>query len=307
MLKLNLIVIPDHECFISRRYLTYYSKMSTRNVSIIITSYNDPRILDLVEKLTDESILEIIIADGGSGPQLMQKLDSISDDRVRVLVLPGSVAETRRQVQDQIKGEIAVFIDTDEMPCEGWLDRITEPILKNEADFVFGPTKPFRTSDNRITFYIDRYDQWFYENILPADISKGAMGNSAWRAEIFHRVFFNPKLTMGGEDYDFTLQALNRGYKGAYAKDAFVYHDQGSINTLRKFMKKKFRYMVGASIAYRDNGSLMSGIGKSSRNSRKFDDPLEILVLIMKPLALFCSMLIFPRICRRKSGRNPSA
>lgn len=262
-------------------------------LSLVITSLNDRRILSLLDVLQKEKPYEIIVADGGSETSLIDEIRSLGDKRIKVYNLPGKIAETRYKVQKLVEGDVAVFIDTDEIPSKDWLKLLTEPIMKGEADFVFGPTKSLKVSRNRITRYVDAYDEWFYENVLPRDISKGPMGNSAWRIEILRKINFDPKLTMGGEDYDFTLNAMKKGYRGHYEKGAVLFHDQSSINSLRKFLRKKFNYLVGASIAYMKNDSLVSKIGKSAEDSKRFNDPLEILVLLMKPIALVYSVVKF--------------
>ena len=279
--------------------------MNERRISIVITSFNDLRVVELVPILKQMNVHEIIIADGGSTEEKRRILMALADDVVKFFDLPGNVAETRFQVQNLIQGYITVFIDTDELPTEHWIELITEPISSGLADFTYGSTSPLRKAENRVSRYLDKYDKYLYENILPIDITKGAMGNSAWKTEILQKVKFDPCLGMGGEDYDLTIRAIKAGYKGMYVKDAVLLHDQNNIRTLRKFIRKKFNYQVGASLAYRKSGILFKKVQASTNVNKKFTDPMEILIFLLKVPALIFSLMVNPwndsRYCKIKS------
>lgn len=278
--------------------------MNEDKISIVITSFNDLRVVELVSKLKKMNVHEIIIADGGSTEEKKRTLQTLADDVVKFYDLPGNVAETRFQVQNLIQGDITVFIDTDELPTDHWLERITDPIINALADFTYGSTSPLRNAENRVSRYLDKYDEYLYENILPNDITKGAMGNSAWKTEILQKVKFDPCIGMGGEDYDLTIRAIKAGYEGMYVKDAVLLHDQNNIRTLRKFMRKKFNYQVGASLAYRKNGVLFKKVQVSTKVNNAFRDPMEILIFMLKIPALIFSLMINPwddpRYCKKK-------
>lgn len=276
---------------------------STTKISIIITNLNDDRIFNLISSLSQFKCHEIVVADGGSSSEHLKKLKSIKDERLKINVLPGSIAVTRNKVIPFIEGDIVVFIDTDELPLDtNWLKYLTEPIISEKADFTFGPTMPVGTASNRIARYFDKYDEWLYKNVLPNDISKGAMGNSAWRSEIIQSLGFDTALTIGGEDYDLTIRALAKGYRGIFVSDAILLHDQNNIRTLRHFIKKEFfYYLLGASLAYKKNRLSISKIRGSVRGSNWHGDPLEIVVILMKPFAFILSQIISLEYFRRKA------
>ena len=279
---------------------------STSKISIIITNLNDNRIFNLIESLRQFNCHEIIVADGGSSTEHLEKLNNIKDERLKVYVLPGSIAVTRNKVTPLIQGDMVVFIDTDELPFDSnWLTKLSAPIIGGEADFTFGPTKPMHAASNRIARYFDRYDEWLYANILPHDISKGAMGNSAWKAEIIKKLGFDTALTIGGEDYDLTIRALASGYHGVFVPDAILLHDQNNIRTLRRFIKKEFfYYLLGASLAYKKNRVSVGKIRGSVRGSTWRGDPLEIVIILMKPFAFILSQVISLEYFRKKASKR---
>ena len=264
-------------------------------ISIIITSFNDKRTFGLIESLNSLDVFEIIIADGGSSMEIVDNFKKMCNDKVMFYDLPGNIAETRFQTQNLIRGDISVFVDTDELPTSGWLEKLVEPIVGGRADFTFGSTKPLTEPDNRFSQYLDKYDQYLYNFVLPVDILKGAMGNSAWKTDIITKVGFDPCLGIGGEDYDLTIRAHKDGYKGEYVKDAVLLHNQNSIRTWRKFVKKMFyNYQVGASLAYRKSGMLLQRAGASTSANVKFKDPMEIVIFLLKVPALIFSLMIDP-------------
>ncbi len=278
---------------------------STSKISIIITNLNDNRIFNLIDTLGQFNCHEIIVADGGSSTEHLEKLNHIKNERLKVYVLPGSVAVTRNKVISLILGDVVVFIDTDELPTDhNWLIKLSAPIISGEADFSFGPTKPMNAASNRIARYLDSYDEWLYANLLPHDISKGAMGNSAWKAEIIKKLGFDPGLSVGGEDYDLTIRALSSGYHGVFVPEAILLHNQNNIRTLRRFIKKKFLYLLGASLAYKKNRISRGKIRGSLKGSTWRGDPLEVIVILMKPFAFILSQVISLEYFRKKASKR---
>ena len=283
--------------------------VSKKSISIIITSYNDFRAINLIKYLRNLNPFEIIVADGGSKDDLVSEFKKLEDEIVKFYLLPGNIAETRYKVQNLIKGDITVFIDTDEIPKKGWLNLLTEPIEEGYCDFTFGPTVPIKPATSRYSKYLDDYDAFLYGNVLEHDILKGAMGNSAWLTEIVKEIGFDPCLGIGGEDYDLTIRAVKFGYKGKFIKDAVLGHDQNSIKTFRKFVRKIFyNYLVGASLVYRKNKMLFTRGSASVSANTTFKDPLEILVYLLKPVALVFSLMLNPwedkRYCQSQKTKE---
>ena len=278
--------------------------MNGYKISVVITNLNDKRIKGLIETLENQNPFEIIVADGGSTKEHIELLNSIKINQLKIYILEGSIAVTRSKVVSKINGDITVFIDTDEIPASSdWLKKIIQPIADGCADFVFGPTKPFEDPKNRIERYFNSYDRWFYENIVPNDVSKGPMGNSAWRTDLLKTIGFDVGLSIGGEDYDVNLRSLAAGYRGKFVKDAVVYHDQSGIRTLRRFTKKMFwNYLVGASLAYKKNKVRVEKFLPSVSGSSWKGDPLEIFVLILKPFAFITSQILSLDYLRRKNS-----
>jgi len=285
------------------------------DVLILITALNDPRIEKTIESLLDQNTeldYSILIADGGSSSELIEKYKHVSSKAKREVGIevffkcfPGSIAETRDAALNFIFSEMEekpkaiCFIDTDEIAPSNWLKEITSPIVNSDYHFVFGPTKPVLDSANFVTRYIYFDEERMYRLVKDGFIYYGAMGNSAWSSELFislkkkYGYYINAKLTMGGEDYELTLRALSQGFRGTFNEKAWVWHDQRNIDTLKKLIRKKWKYLIGAAKAY----SVQSEVPKFTKSSilKYFKygfHPIDVIVILLSFLAL-----VYLKIC----------
>lgn len=284
------------------------------DVLILITALNDPRIEKTIESLLNQKTeldYSILIADGGSSPEILEKYRYISSQakkkksiEVFFKSFPGSVAETRDAALNFIlsemeeKPKIICFIDTDEIAPQNWLKEITDPIMNGDYHFVFGPTKPVLDGANFVTRYVYFDEARMYRLVKDGLIYYGAMGNSAWSSELFillkkkYGYYINTKLKMGGEDYELTLRALSEGLKGTLNENAWVWHDQRNINTLRKLVRKKWRYLVGAAKAYNLQKKNLVPAKSSILKYFKYGfHPIDFIVIALSILALLYSKI----------------
>lgn len=246
------------------------------------------RILNTIMSLSKKyQILEpneIVIADGGSMYENTFAVREFSKkfDNVEICLYPGSFGETRRQAISGIKSDIIVFLDSDQVAPKDWLKSITWPIRNNIADFTGGPTKPFLEPKNKCQSFINFYEKWYYDNVVKNDITALPMGNSAWRKKIFDSIGnFDDVFVKGGDDFDISMRAVNSGFRGTLVKDAWVYHDQSSIDSLGKIFKKKYSYSAGATVAYLKNREFHSKTGNAITTSRCMH-PIEFMNLVAK-------------------------
>jgi GT2 family glycosyltransferase len=125
------------------------------------------------------------------------------------------------------------------------------------------------------------------------------MGNSAWRLDALRGVGgFDTRLSWGGEDYDVNLRVAKAGHRGGYVPDAWVHHDQGGRNDLRRLLRRKYRYNVGATLAYMKNGVLREKMRSAARNTVAFRHPYERWNLVIQPLALLRALTLRRKVLR---------
>src|SRR5687767_7572407 len=106
--------------------------------TILVTLLNDPRAVRCVESALAQGSLveEVLVADGGSKPELLAPLQDLAkrERRVRILAAPGSVAASRNQALSEIRTDIVAFLDADEVAPPGWLNALTSPIRGGDAE-----------------------------------------------------------------------------------------------------------------------------------------------------------------------------
>jgi len=253
--------------------------------NVVITLLNDTRVCTTLNSLENQSRLpdRVIIADGGSREPLPSYIKK-HYNTVEFYSLPGSVASSRDDVLrfiDLTEDNIIIFIDADQKAPKYWLENLVAPIESGEADFTGGGTRPFPRKHNNLEKYVNKFDEWFYDNIVSNDITALPMGNSAWRADIFNTIGgFDNRLMWGGEDYDVNLRAISHGFKGKFVKSAWVWHDQ-QFSSIFKYLKKRYRYSVGATIAYIKN-NVMSTKSKSAISKIQYRHPIEYVCTLLK-------------------------
>ncbi len=257
-------------------------------ITVLITSYNDRRIERTLESINKQTRKpdEIMIADGGT----KWDIESIADKYgARLETLPGNVVETRQKAINLIDSEIIVFIDTDEIAPEEWLERLTAPIINGIADFTGGPTRHFETK-NGAENYVNELEDFIYKYQVPVNIAFLPMGNSAWKKEIFKVIGgFDLNIAGGSEDYDVNLRALSKGYKGKFVEDAWVYHDHSDINSYRKLIKKRYSYLRATAKTYIKNKNLTRRI--RTKTEGKVNHPFHYIESALKPIALIDALI----------------
>ncbi len=258
---------------------------------VIVTSRNDLRILRTLESLRRQSRspTRVVVADGSDAEwlvdsDLLQECGEMGADWIHDEASP--VPQARNMgIKSLPDVDVVAFLDTDEYAPEEWLERLTDPIQADEADFTGGPTRTWgRMTD--YTDYLQTIEERHYR-LVARDISNLPMGNSAWRREIFAAIGgFDETFRSAGEDYDVNLRALDHGYRGLFVPAAWVYHDQSHLDSGWKILKRKYRYMVGGAMAYRKNKALVEKVGRIVKRRKYwhwlefFNPPLRVVAYL---------------------------
>jgi len=262
------------------------------NVCVIITVYRDDRVIRTINSLKSQTLKPdlVIVADGGSGTLFKNTIKKELDDDYMVFrTYPGSIAETRHLVMQDVVDDfdIVTFIDADEEAPPFWLEIITEPIRKKEADFVGGSTIPFDTKKTTAEMFVDSLEKVLYENIVPGDITQIPMGNSAWSMSVFRKIG-NFDVDYGkyglAEDYDINIRAVKSGFTGVLVKEAWLFHDHSKLNTFLKVFKSYYFRQVRASGTYMKNKMLLGDIIEATKRTKIFH-PFQLVLLLSKPFA----------------------
>jgi GT2 family glycosyltransferase len=275
-------------------------------VAVLVTHLNDSRVTRALRSLVVQTRRPdlVLVADGGSHDDVLAQLRGFSAEHPFVVVEhhPGSVAATRDSAIRALRGraDVVAFFDSDEVAPSTWLARLVEPIEEGRADFTGGPTKPLVPPQGKGEAYLNDFEAWFYPNVVAHDLTKLPMGNSAWRLDLLEKAGgFDPRLRWGGEDYDVNIRVARAGGRGEYVPDAWVHHDQSGRNDLRSLLRRKYRYNVGAALAYMKNGVLREKMRGAAKNTVAFRHPYERWNLVVQPLALLRALTLRRRVLKK--------
>lgn len=214
--------------------------MKAPSVSVLVSDSGDPRLSRLLRSLERQSLL----------------LDEVLVEK------KGTVASSRNMMVREARGDILVFIDTDEEAPPDWLQWLTRP-LHMGWDIACGPTAPHYNPwyHSRYNDYQAAVDELLYQR-CQGDQTAYPMGNTAWKQDVFSsiyddeiemlsgRVFDEDFGGWAGEDYDVNVRAQKAGFRGKFVPRAWVWHDQSHLGSAIKILRRKYRYMVGGALAY---------------------------------------------------------
>ncbi len=231
-------------------------------VTVVVTVLNDPRVARTIESLLvqERAPEEILIDDGGGTGEVRRITETFHarDPRVVHLDAPGNIPESRNTALRAARGEFIAFLDADEVAPPGWLGRLLAPFTDPAVGFVGGPTPALPGSARSMgARYYDGYLRRFYDTVARVQPHALPMGNSAWRAEVFRRVgLLDTTLyrRAASEDQEIAVRALEAGWTGVYAPDAWVHHDFSDITT-RGLLRKQRIYAEGGYVVWRRRGS----------------------------------------------------
>ena len=190
-------------------------------VSVIIPVYNVASyVTDCLESLCRQTYkeIEIIVVDDGSIDESGVICDEIAkkDNRISVFHLSnGGVARARNYGMDMAKGEYFVFVDSDDIVADDFIERAVLGI--QNAEYVSGA---FQTiNEENKTFSID-YMSDYSEKVICSEYLKemsgyqaGAYWGANWgklfRVDIIreHKIRFESEVGFA-EDYRFNLEYL---------------------------------------------------------------------------------------------------
>lgn len=270
---------------------------------MLVTQFNDLRVTRALDSLLAQTRRPdaVLVADGGSRGDVVDAMRRWTFEHralpVRIETHDGSVAGTRASALRSLEGktDILAFLDTDEVAPPHWLAALVAPIEEGRADFTGGPTRPLAGPATEGERYLNEFEAWFYPNVVAHDLTKLPMGNSAWRlAKLLEVGGFDERLRWGGEDYDLNLRVAKAGGRGVYVPDAWVHHDQSGRNDLRSILRRKYRYNVGAALAYMKNGVLGERMRASATG--KFRHRYEAWNVVIQPLALARALTLRGRV-----------
>lgn len=217
------------------------------NFSIVIPVYNRPEEVDeLLDSLTRQSNknFEVIIAEDGSN----NKCDSVVEKYSSQLAITyfektnSGPGQTRNAGAEKAKYDYLIFFDSDCIIPENYIENVSRYLGNSFVDAYGGPDKalPTFTAIQKAINYS-----------MTSFFTTGGIRGGKKSMDKFHPRSFNLGVSkkafdaLGGygkmrfgEDIDFSLRLLEKGFKTALIPEAYVYHKRRS--TFRQFFKQVY-------------------------------------------------------------------
>lgn len=244
-------------------------------VSIIVPVRNAERTVDkTLSHLTDLDYpadrTELILADGGSTDATVDVVRRWQQrhPQLRLVEVAGcrTPGEARNAALGVATGEYVLFTDGDCAPDRDWVRRILEPFFRDERiGGVGGEVLTLRTDPNNETeAYCEQVgflgvsgrcgvrESGYLPDLsrmAPHEVNGGdhspffATANVAYRRAVVDEVGGGFWDEPTGEDVDFSLRVLQRGYRLYFAREAVVKHMHRV--SLASFMKQWYGYGFG--------------------------------------------------------------
>jgi len=217
-------------------------------VSIIIVSYNNIELTRLcIESVLRNSMhpnLEVLVVDNGSKDGSAAMLESLTDERIRVLLNPGNdgFAAANNQGLRMATGAYLVLLNNDTVVPRGWLPRMLRQLDDPHVGLGVAVTN-FSGNESRIDVPYTAIEEMqpFAEGFMRDhdgerfDIRVAAMYCVGMRRDVYERVGpLDEEFGVGMfEDDDYSHRARLAGFRVVCLEDVFVHHfGQASFSKL---------------------------------------------------------------------------
>jgi GT2 family glycosyltransferase len=133
---------------------------------------------------------------------------------------------------ENARGDIIAFIDSDCVASQNWIENITKTFCEDNDIYIL-TGKTFE-----IQSYEDIIDNNYYKYHVKREIEAkrflhfALTENFAFkRAIVGHVENFDARFRQGGEDYDFCVRLVSKGYNILYKPDVVIYHLRRSFKS----------------------------------------------------------------------------
>jgi len=188
-------------------------------VSIVVPIYNDVQRLDsLVTSLKNQSFdgYEVVVVDDRSTDGTWEMLSGMTGESLRVFRSPRNLGSgfCRNLGVSMARGVVIAFTDSDCVPEEGWLGKISGPVLDGTADASMGPNHICLHDNRRCRLESIRAKQYWGMDTKNMSIKKEVFSElGGFREDIKVNV-----------DWEFNQRFMSAGYNVSFV-EAVVLHD----------------------------------------------------------------------------------
>jgi glycosyltransferase involved in cell wall biosynthesis len=218
-----------------------------QRLSLIIPLYNRPdEIRELLESLRPQAELlhEIIVVEDGSNVDARSIVDAFSSDLpTRYFFKPNSgPGQSRNYGAERANGDYLIFLDSDCVIPEGYLEAIHAELAQQPVDAFGGPDRAhhsFTPLQKAINYAMTSFftTGGIRGKVKSLDTFYPRSFNMGYSQTVFERTKgFGPMRF--GEDIDMSLRLIKEGFSTRLFPEAYVYHKRRT--NFRQFFKQVF-------------------------------------------------------------------
>ncbi len=219
--------------------------------TLISPTFKRPdEVTEFLESLLSQNhhSFEVILGDGTPGDTLRPELKRFESNGHYPLTIVYeeylSVSDGRNRAAEHAKGEYIIFLDSDCIIPENYLNNIEDYLKQNPLDAFGGPDaahKDFTTLQKAISYSMTSIFTTGgirgKKNHVGAYHPRGF--NMGMKRSVFEAVGGYSEFRCG-EDIELSIRIIKAGYKVGLIEEAFVYHKRRT--SLKQFFKQVFRF-----------------------------------------------------------------
>jgi len=219
-------------------------------ISVVLTTKNEEKnIGELLESLSNqEEPYEVLIVDSDSTDKTQEIVKEYSNKKknIKLLIHPGTRAESMNYGIQKSTGDAVAFIGGDDIAETHWIREIRK--VMQHADIVVG--KLISKGDDR--FKALKNVKLFHKGV---NISFPGT-NTTYKKEILDKLGGFDSSLFSAEDLDLNYRAVEAGYNIVVNETAMVYYRPR--NSLYAFLRQSFWYGAGRKLLGVKYGSIWS-------------------------------------------------
>ena len=218
-------------------------------ISVVLTTKNEEgNIGALLESLMNqEEPYEVLVVDAGSIDKTQEIVVNYSkkNKNIKLLVYPGSRAESMNYGIQQATGDAVSFIGGDDIADKNWLKDIRNALTTD--DIVAGKL---------ISRKQDRFGSVANVKLYHKGVNITYPGtNTTYKKKILDKLEGFDPWFFSAEDLEINIRAVDQGYKIAYNENPKVYYRPR--NRKIQFLKQSYWYGVGRRLIGLKHGNVL--------------------------------------------------
>ena len=217
-------------------------------ISVVLTTKNEEKnIGELLESLSNqEEPYEVLVVDSDSSDKTQEIVKKYSKKKknIKLLIHPGTRAESMNYGIRQSTGDAVAFIGGDDIADKNWIKDVREAL--NDSEIVAG---------NLISNKLDRFGKVSNVKFFQKGVNISYPGtNTTYKKEVLDKLGGFDTWFFSAEDLELNLRAVDAGYKIVYNEKPKVYYRPR--NNPFDFIKQSFWYGTGRKLLGLKHGSI---------------------------------------------------